>query len=79
MIFHKLLAGVVQEFRLHNTVVKWNALISFADLESETARDDCCGLLILIGMRGDDFISLFFLDKILSAEFLSKISKHFWR
>jgi hypothetical protein len=30
-------------------------------------------------MRGDDFISLSFLDKILSAEFLSKISKHFWR
>ena len=33
--------------------------------------------LTLIGMRGDTFISLSFLDKILSAEFLSKISIHF--
>ena len=32
-------------------------------------------LLTLIGMRGDTFISLIFLDQILSAEFLSKISK----
>ena len=31
--------------------------------------------LTLIGMRGDTFISLSFLDQILSAEFLSKISK----
>ena len=33
--------------------------------------------LILIGMRGDTFISLSFLDQIFSAEFLSKIS-NFW-
>ena len=31
--------------------------------------------LTLIGMRGDTFISLFFLDQILSADSLSKISK----
>ena len=36
-------------------------------------------ILTLIGMRGDTFISLSFLDQILSAEFLSKISKLFWR
>ena len=36
-------------------------------------------LLTLIGMRGDTFISLIFLDQILSAEFLSKVSKLFWR
>ena len=36
-------------------------------------------VLTLIGMRGDTFISLSFLDQILSAEFLSKISKLFWR
>ena len=35
-------------------------------------------VLTLIGMRGDTFIS-WFLDQILSAEFLSKISKLFWR
>ena len=35
--------------------------------------------LPLIGMRGDTFISLFFLDQILLAEFLSKISKLFWK
>ena len=35
--------------------------------------------LTLIGMRGDTFISLSFLDQILTAEFLSKISKLFWR
>jgi hypothetical protein len=34
-------------------------------------------LLTLIGMRGDTFISLSFLDQILSAEFLSKRSKLF--
>ena len=34
--------------------------------------------LTLIGMRGDTLISLFSLDQILSAEFLSKISKLFW-
>ena len=33
----------------------------------------------LIGMRGDTFISLSFLDQILSAEFLSKNSKLFCR
>ena len=33
--------------------------------------------LTLIGMRGDTFTSLSFLDEILSAEFLSKRSKHF--
>jgi hypothetical protein len=33
--------------------------------------------LTLIGMRGDTFISLYFLDQILSAEFLSTISKLF--
>ena len=32
-------------------------------------------LLTLIGMRGDTFISLSFLDQILSAGFLSKHSK----
>ena len=33
-----------------------------------------------LNMRGDTFISLSFLDQILSADFfLSKISKHFWR
>ena len=37
----------------------------------------CC--LTLIGMRGDTFISLSFLDPILLADFLSKISKLFWR
>ena len=31
-----------------------------------------------IGMRKDTFISLSFLDQILSVEFLSKISKLFW-
>ena len=36
-------------------------------------------ILTLIGMRGDTFISLSFLDQILPAEFLSKISKLFWR
>ena len=36
-------------------------------------------VLTLIGMRGNTFISLFFLDQILSAEFLSKISKLFLR
>ena len=35
--------------------------------------------LTLIGMRGDTFVSLYFLNQILSAEFLSKISKLFWR
>ena len=33
----------------------------------------------LIGMRGDTFISWFFLDQILSGEFLSKVSKLFSR
>ena len=33
----------------------------------------CCSLT-LIGTRGDTFISLSFLDQILSAEFLSKTS-----
>ena len=33
--------------------------------------------LTLIDMRGDTFISLSFLDQILSADFLSKLSKHF--
>ena len=37
-----------------------------------------CQNLTLIGMRGDTFISLSFLDQILSAEFLWKISKLFW-
>ena len=36
-------------------------------------------LWTLIGMRGDTFISLYFLDQILSAEFLSKNFKLFWR
>ena len=31
--------------------------------------------ITLIGMRGDTFISLSFLDQILSAEFLTKIFK----
>ena len=31
--------------------------------------------LTLIGMRGDTFISLFFLNQICLAEFVSKISK----
>ena len=35
--------------------------------------------LTLIGMRGDTFMSLSFLDQILSAEFLSKNSKPFWK
>ena len=35
--------------------------------------------LTLIDMRGDTFISLYFLDQILSAESLSKNSKLFWR
>ena len=35
--------------------------------------------LTLIGMRQGRFTPLYFLDWILSAEFLSKISKHFWR
>jgi hypothetical protein len=34
-------------------------------------------LLTLIGMMGDTFISLSFLDQILSADFLSKLSKLF--
>ena len=34
-------------------------------------------ILTLIGLRGDTFISLSILDQILSAEFLSKISKFF--
>ena len=33
--------------------------------------------LTLIGMRGDTFISLSFLDQILSADILSKLSKLF--
>ena len=36
-------------------------------------------LLTLIGMREGTFIPLCFLDWILSAEFLSKLSKLFWR
>ena len=35
------------------------------------------GNLTLIGMRGDTFISLSCLDQILSADFLSKLSKLF--
>ena len=35
--------------------------------------------LTISGMRGDTFTSLYFLDQILSAELLSKISKLFWR
>ena len=42
-------------------------------------RKNCSFGLTLIGMRGDAFISLSFLDQILSAEFLSKIPKLFWR
>ena len=38
---------------------------------------DSIGHLTLIGMRGDNFISLSFLDQILSAEYLSKHSKLF--
>jgi hypothetical protein len=34
-------------------------------------------VLTLIGMRGDTFISLSFFDQILSADFLSKLSKLF--
>ena len=34
--------------------------------------------LTLIDMRGDTFISLYFLDLTFSAEFLSKISKKNW-
>jgi hypothetical protein len=30
-------------------------------------------------MRGDSFVSLSILDQLLSAEYLSKISKLFWR
>ena len=33
--------------------------------------------LTLIGMRGDTFISLWFFDQILSADFLSKFYKFF--
>ena len=33
----------------------------------------------LIGMKEDTFHSLSFLDQILSADFLSKVSKLFWR
>ena len=33
--------------------------------------------ITLIGMRGDTFISLSYLDQIFSAKFLSKISKPF--
>ena len=36
-------------------------------------------LLSLIGMRENTLHSLSFLDQIFSAEFLSKISKLFWR
>ena len=36
-------------------------------------------LLTLFGMRGDTFISLSFLDQILSADYLSKNFKLFWR
>ena len=36
---------------------------------------DSIGHLTLIGMRGDNLISLSFLDQILSADFLSKLSK----
>ena len=35
--------------------------------------------LTLIGIRYDIFMALFFLEQILSAEFLSKVSKLFWR
>ena len=37
--------------------------------------DQMIFLLTLIAMRGDTFHSLSFLDQILSAEFVSKISK----
>ena len=37
----------------------------------------CYFYLTLIGMRGGTFISLSFLDQILSADFLSKLSKLF--
>ena len=36
-------------------------------------------ILTLSGTGQDIFIPLFLLDQILSAEFLSKISKLFWR
>jgi hypothetical protein len=36
-------------------------------------------ILTLIGMMRNTFIPLSFLDQIFSAEFLSKISKLFWR
>ena len=43
------------------------------------AKQNKLMLLTLIGMMGDSFISLSFLDQILSAKLLSKISKLFWR
>ena len=44
-------------------------------LEEITPKND--DFLTLIGMRGDIFVSLSFLDQILSADYLSKLYKHF--
>ena len=44
----------------------------FKDSDRKTSKL----FLTLIGMRGDTFISLSFLNQILSADFLSKLSKH---
>ena len=55
---------------------KSNVALSHGELSWGPSIKDVCNL-ILIGMRGDTFTSLSFLDQILSAEFLSKLSKHF--
>ena len=57
---------------------KSNVALSHGELSWGPSIKDVCNL-ILIGMRGDTFTSLSFLDQILSAEFLSKLSKLFWR
>ena len=55
-------------------ILQINEIFSIKKLEP---IPDICSIT-LIGMRGDILIFLFFLDQILSAEFLSKNSKRFW-
>ena len=58
----------------HAMFVKKGSSNSY-DLTFQTEFATVYQSLTLIGMRGDNFISLSFFHQILSAEFLSKISK----
>ena len=69
---------------LSSTIVQYTAVqLSvlckyFKTMETNCCRSNSCWLVLtLIGMRGDTFISLSFLNQILSADFLSKLSKLF--